>query len=81
MEYNLRVLAGLDAVDEIVIVVGYKAEDIINQYGTSFGGNRIQYVIQSEQHGLAHAIECSQKMIDGDFLLMLGDEIMVNPRH
>lgn len=29
IEYNLLRLAGLDVIDEIVIVVGYKAEDII----------------------------------------------------
>jgi len=81
IEYNLQILAGLDAIDEIVIIVGYKADDIINRYGISFRGKRIQYIIQSEQRGLVHAIECSQKLIDGDFLLMLGDEIMLNPGH
>ena len=81
IEHNLQRLAALDAIDEIVIAVGYKAEDIINRYGISFEGKRIQYVIQSVQQGLVHAIECSQKIIDEDFLLMLGDEIMINPRH
>lgn len=81
LKYNLQILAGLDAIDEIVIVVGYKAEDIINRYGISFEGKRIQYSIQHEQRGLVHAIDCSRKMIDGDFLLMLGDEIMLNPQH
>jgi len=81
MEHNLQILLGLHEINEIVIVVGYKAEDIINRYGISFGRKKIQYVIQLEQYGLVHALECSQKMIDDDFLLLLGDEIMLNPQH
>ena len=66
---------------EIVIVVGYKAEDIINHYGISFKKKRIRYVIQPEQKGLVHAIECARKALDGeDFYLMLGDEVMSKPK-
>lgn len=69
-------------VEEIVLVVGYKAEDIINHYGISYEGKRIKYVIQHEQKGLVHAIECSKKTIDGvDFALFLGDELLLEPRH
>jgi len=69
-------------VDEIIIVVGYKAEDIINRYGIDYRGMRIKYVIQIEQRGLVHAIECSRESIDGsDFALFLGDEILLETRH
>jgi len=68
-------------VSEIVIVVGYKAEEIINHYGIAFQDKRIRYVIQSEQKGLVHAIECAKEALEGeDFFLTLGDEIMKNPR-
>ncbi len=67
---------------EIVVVVGYLAENIINKYGTRFGACAIQYVIQREQLGLVHAIECSKNaMGDSDFFLMLGDEFFIDPRH
>jgi dTDP-glucose pyrophosphorylase len=81
VEFSLRnaVLAG---VDEIVIVVGYRAGDIINHFGTGYDGTRVKYVIQADQRGLVHAIECAREMIDGDdFMLLLGDEILINPKH
>jgi dTDP-glucose pyrophosphorylase len=81
IEYNLdnAVSAG---VDEVVIVVGYRAEDIINYLGTSYKNIRLRYVIQWEQRGLVHAIECAREALGGDdFMLLLGDEIMSNPRH
>lgn len=69
-------------VDEIVIVVGYRAEEIINHFGIEYRGRRLKYVIQGEQRGLVHAIECAAGALAGDdFLLLLGDEIMKAPRH
>jgi dTDP-glucose pyrophosphorylase len=81
IERSLRnvVAAG---VTEIVLVVGYKGEAIINTYGNSYAGLPIRYVIQSEQRGLVHAIECSRDALgDSDFCLSLGDEIMAGARH
>lgn len=81
IEYNLdnAVKAG---VNEIVLVVGYRAEDIINRYGIDYKGKKIKYVIQREQKGLVHAIECAGDALDGeDFFLALGDEILINPKH
>ncbi|MDF1535692.1 MAG: nucleotidyltransferase family protein [bacterium] len=67
---------------EIVIVVGYRAEDIINEFGNEYGGTRIRYAIQLERKGLVNAIETAQEAIDGhDFMTFLGDEILVGPRH
>ena len=69
-------------VSEIIVVVGYRAEDIINYFGNTCQNTRIKYVIQKEQKGIVHAIECACDMIDGsDFMTFLGDEILVNPRH
>lgn len=79
--YSLQNAVGA-GVAEIVIIVGYRAEDIINCFGNSYEGTRIKYVIQREQRGLVHAIECAQDAIDGcDFMTFLGDEILIKPRH
>lgn len=76
---NNAVRAG---VSEIVIVVGYRAEDIINEFGNEYNGTRIRYAIQHERKGLVHAIETAREAIDGhDFMTFLGDEVMVGPRH
>ncbi|MFQ5866791.1 MAG: nucleotidyltransferase family protein [bacterium] len=80
LEYNLDILAKLD-IQEVIIVVAYKAEDIINTFGTNYSGMRIKYVIQREQKGLVHAIETAKTYLDDDFILMLGDEILVETRH
>ncbi len=61
--------------DEIVVVVGYKKEAIIDHYGDSFEGVPITYAHQREQLGLAHALLCVEEHIEGDFMLMLGDNI------
>ncbi|UCG37752.1 MAG: NTP transferase domain-containing protein, partial [bacterium] len=67
---------------EIVIVVGYRAEDIINEYGNVYGETPVRYAIQREQKGLVHAIETARAAVDGhDFMTFLGDEILVGPRH
>lgn len=82
IEYNLERVCDIEEIDEIVIVVGYGAEDIINRYGIEYGGKRIVYAIQPDQKGLVHAIECAKDAIGGhDFFLLLGDEVLQNSRH
>jgi len=69
-------------VQEIVLVVGYRAEEIINEFGNQFQGVRIRYVIQHDRLGTVHAFECSQEALAGaDFMLFLADEILLQPRH
>ncbi|WP_200531408.1 UTP--glucose-1-phosphate uridylyltransferase AglF [Halorubrum sp. LN27] len=60
---------------ELVVVVGYKAEQIIDRYGDEYEGVPITYTHQREQLGLAHAILQAEPHIDGDFMLMLGDNV------
>ena len=68
--------------DEIVVVVGYRAEAIINAFGIDFGGVRVRYVIQDEPRGLVHAIETAADALAGDdFMLFLADEILWHPNH
>jgi|LGOV01.1.fsa_nt_gb dTDP-glucose pyrophosphorylase len=81
IEYSLE-SARRAGVNEIVIVVSYKAELIINRFGNNFKGTPVKYVIQWKRQGLVHAIECSEPVIDGsDFILFLADEVLVDPRH
>jgi glucose-1-phosphate thymidylyltransferase len=60
---------------ELVVVVGYKAEQIIDRYGDEYEGVPITYAHQREQLGLAHAILQAEPHIDGPFMLMLGDNV------
>ncbi len=61
--------------DELVVVVGYMKEKIIDHYGDEFEGVPITYAHQREQKGLAHALLTVEDHIDGDFMLILGDNI------
>lgn len=82
LEYNLERAAELKDVDKIIIIVGYRAEDIINRYGNNFKGKPVRYVLQREQRGLVHAIDASKGAIGkDDFFLLLGDEVLVKTKH
>ncbi|WP_331234082.1 UTP--glucose-1-phosphate uridylyltransferase AglF [Natronorarus salvus] len=61
--------------DELLVVVGYKKEVIIDHYGDEFEGTPITYAHQREQSGLAHALLTVEEHIDDDFMLMLGDNV------
>jgi dTDP-glucose pyrophosphorylase len=81
IEWSLENCAAVSP-DEIVIVVGYLAEQVINHYGTSYRGIRIRYSIQKEQRGLVHAIETAAPFLgSSDFMLFLADEILLDPHH
>ncbi|ALG81794.1 UTP--glucose-1-phosphate uridylyltransferase AglF [Halanaeroarchaeum sulfurireducens] len=67
-------LAELGA-DELVVVVGYLKERIIEYYGDEFADIPITYAHQREQKGLAHALLTVEERKDDDFMLMLGDNI------
>jgi len=67
-------LVELDA-DELLVVVGYKKEAIIEHYGDEFAGTPITYAHQREQNGLAHALLTVEEYIDDEFMLLLGDNI------
>ncbi|MGM0605991.1 MAG: UTP--glucose-1-phosphate uridylyltransferase AglF [Halobacteriota archaeon] len=62
-------------VTELVVVVGYQKEQIIERYGDVYEGVPITYTHQREQLGLAHAILQAEPYVDDDFVLMLGDNI------
>jgi len=90
LEYNLRRASEIPEVNEIILVVGYRAEDIINKYGTTFSYTsdegthikKIRYVIQRNLEGLVHAIQCAREAIgEDDIFLLLGDEVFQNSRH
>jgi glucose-1-phosphate thymidylyltransferase len=61
--------------DELVVVVGYLKERIIEHYGDEFEEIPITYTHQREQKGLAHALLSVEEHINDDFMLMLGDNI------
>jgi glucose-1-phosphate thymidylyltransferase len=67
-------LIELDA-EELLVVVGYQKQKIIEFYGDTYEGVPITYCHQREPKGLAHALLTVEEHVDGDFMLMLGDNV------
>lgn len=81
MDFSLA-NAATAKVDEIVVVVSYFTEGVINHYGPAYKGIPITYKIQNEPRGVVHAIECSAGALGrSDFLLLLADEILLGADH
>ncbi len=73
MEHNLDQLAGI--VDEVVIVVGFMKDMIIDKIGDEYRGMRIRYVEQEEQLGTGHVLMLVEEHVQDRFILMPGDDL------
>jgi len=88
-EYNVKqkgkpilrfTLEGLDSLGlrNVRIVVGHLGDKIKEYFGKRFGNLNIEYVVQEEQKGTAHALlqaKSSGKNAKGRILCMMGDNI------
>jgi UDP-N-acetylglucosamine diphosphorylase/glucosamine-1-phosphate N-acetyltransferase len=62
-------------IDEIVVVVGYKKE-VIMEYFKDYKNVKITYVTQDRQLGTAHALLQAKKHIKDSFIVLAGDNII-----
>ena len=61
-------------VDHFILVIGYQGDTIIEHFGEGERfGVKIDYVIQQERLGTAHAIGTARALIDKQFLVLNGD--------
>lgn len=75
LTHVFETLTALD-VTELVVIVGYRGEQIREYYGGAFEGTPITYARQESRDGLADALLCARPHIDGEFLLMNGDNVI-----
>lgn len=73
LQHNLEQLEGL--VDEVILVVGFKADLIKQEMGNKFGSIQISYVEQEEQLGTGHAIMQAQHLLDDRFMVFGADDL------
>lgn len=73
LAHSLDQLDGL--VKEVVVIVGYEKDQIINRFGYAYGNISIKYVEQKEQKGTGHAIKSAEEHLNGRFIVMNGDDI------
>ncbi|MBI2851795.1 MAG: NTP transferase domain-containing protein [Chloroflexi bacterium] len=66
-----------NGIRQIVIIVGYKKEEIFDYLGAGdqFGVN-ITYVTQERQLGTAHALAQARDMVHDEFLVLPGDNLI-----
>ncbi|MEF8887439.1 MAG: bifunctional sugar-1-phosphate nucleotidylyltransferase/acetyltransferase [Haloarculaceae archaeon] len=60
---------------ELLLVVGYEAEDVRAHFGDEYRGVPVQYAVQDEQRGTAHAVRAARDHLEGAFAVLNGDDI------
>ena len=66
-----------NGIKDIILVVGYKKERIMDHFGDGIDfGVKISYVSQDAQLGTAHAVNKVKEHIDGDFIVLNGDNLI-----
>lgn len=66
-----------ETVTDVILVVHYLKEQIMNHFGTSFAGRRVHYVVQEERKGTGDALFSCKELLKGTerFLVCMGDDI------
>ena len=76
LQYVVEALA-LRGIRNIVIVVGYRKEQVLDCFGSGEKFDvQIQYVVQEQQLGTAHALKQAQGLSQDKFLVLSGDNIV-----
>ena len=66
-----------NGIKEILLVVGYQKERIMDYFGNGLEfGVKIDYIFQEAQLGTAHAVKLAMEYVDGDFLVLNGDNLV-----
>jgi NDP-sugar pyrophosphorylase family protein len=73
IEHILEVLP--KEIDEVIIVIGYKADMIRQRLGDEYKGKKIRYVFQWMPAGTAHALSIARPFLTGKFLFLNADDI------
>jgi UTP--glucose-1-phosphate uridylyltransferase len=64
-------------INHIYLIINENKKDIINYFNTNDFGIKIDYIYQSEQLGLGHAVLQAKPYINEDFACLLGDDLFV----
>jgi len=74
LQHTLEQLDGL--VEEVILVVGYRREQIRDRFGDQFGRLRLTYCVQEEQLGTGHALRQASAFVSNCFLVLNGDDLV-----
>ncbi len=63
-------------ISEIILVIGYRGEQIQERIGTTWNGIPVRYVTQTPLDGTAHALLAAKPLLSGErFLVVNGDDL------
>ncbi len=72
LQHKLETLPA--GIEEVILVVGYLKETIMNFFGNSFGGRKITYV-EIEPLGTGYALWQAKHLLGQEFIVMMGDDM------
>lgn len=64
-----------EAIDEVIVVIGYLGSMIKDYLGNEYRGRKIKYVEQKEPKGTGHALKECRELLRGKFLVLNSDDI------
>jgi bifunctional UDP-N-acetylglucosamine pyrophosphorylase/glucosamine-1-phosphate N-acetyltransferase len=73
LEHNLDQLVGI--VDEVIIIVGFKKDMVMDYFGSSYKGIKLIYAEQERQLGTGHALMTAKQFLKDRFLVLNGDDL------
>lgn len=73
-QYTLELMR--DIVTEVLVVVGYRGDQIVNRFGHKFHDTKLSYIEQGSMRGTAGALWAARPYLqEGKFLVMNGDDL------
>lgn len=73
LERNLQALPS--EIDEVVLVVGFLADQIRELIGDYSNNKKVTYVLQTELKGTGHALSLCKDLLRDRFLVLMGDDL------
>lgn len=75
LDYTLEILPA--QVDELIIVIGYLGQQIIDYVGDDYHGKKVSYVWQHERKGTFCALAlCKEHLQNGRFIFLHADDLI-----
>ena len=62
-------------IKEIVIVAGYRGEQIMNHFKREYNGRKVSYFFQTRLNGTGGALHLAKSILKDRFLVMMGDDL------
>ena len=73
LEHKINALP--KGIDEVIIVIGYRGNQIMDYFKKSFAGKKIRYFSQTELNGTGGALHLVKSVLNDRFLVMMGDDL------